>query len=356
MVVVILLSLFIIFSRDQNIIKDIGLFKILIYSVGMIMIFISNLLSTYMDYIECSYNYLFKCYGFALLIVAYYSYVFISMELGVYNHNDEKFKVIANGFLSQIGAKMIKVQSVDSFKSENESREYDSKFNQEMKVNILRDNKRDSQNVEEINKNIELKLMNMNSHHTNRENKMINHMKNSPSTNYMNMMNKLKNVYKRVNSDDISLDSSNNEKIDNMKIIENIIKANHSFLKEIFFINMIYDIIVLILIVSQEINDDDSINFIQNSKKDWVYHLYLILKKQGNDPKKYFIFERKRNDSNILFSYESKKNEKEKKFLMQSFIGLYRYSSKIFEIKNGKLKYVGSTSTFDVSILNPSIP
>jgi len=75
------------------------------------------------------------------------------------------------------------------------------------------------------------------------------------------------------------------------------------------------------------------------------------MKNEGSNSKKYFIYSKKeKNNSSILLIYDNKEDEKSSEFIIQNYINLYNYCSRIFEFKNGKLKYTTSSSSFDVSI------
>jgi len=291
MIIVILYIVFLIFNMNQTIIRDYGLYKLIIFNIGMIMIFISNFLLTYMNYAGCSFNFIFKYFGIGLLVSVYYCYINISMELGVLNHDDEKYKAIVNVFVSQMCTSTSRSQSMDSIRSAAEFKESCMKLGQEIYVvnplgenqNIEENNKninkeigvvntlKEEPSIEELNKNIELKLMKLNSTHTNKTNLKKNNLKSSTSINSLNIMSKFKNIYRRKDTDENS--SVYSEKLDYNKLSENIIKVNHSFIKEIFIFNSIYIIIIFIFIVFQK-NDDDSINFI-NITKGWIYQCKL---------------------------------------------------------------------------------
>ena len=84
--------IFIICFRSQKIINDSGYYKILIFSIGIALSFISNFFITYSSYLGCSINFLFKHVGNSLSLFILYIYIIFSTELGMKNVNTKKFK------------------------------------------------------------------------------------------------------------------------------------------------------------------------------------------------------------------------------------------------------------------------
>ncbi|ORX56025.1 hypothetical protein BCR36DRAFT_346553, partial [Piromyces finnis] len=98
--IILVYVLFIILNRKQNIIKDSGFYKILIFCTGLFFFFFSLLFSTYTNYFECSLNFFFKHVGISLMLVIYYIFNSIGVELGILNEKDEKFKFLSTDTLS----------------------------------------------------------------------------------------------------------------------------------------------------------------------------------------------------------------------------------------------------------------
>lgn len=81
------------YYREQKIINDIGILKILLFTTGILLYFISNFFITYSTYIECSLNFFFKHIGTSMILFTFYIYITINSELGVDNNksNNKKF-------------------------------------------------------------------------------------------------------------------------------------------------------------------------------------------------------------------------------------------------------------------------
>jgi len=93
---------FIIINRKYGIIKDIGLYKILLCSVGIVLIFISNVYSSNTSSIACVLNFMLKHVGVITLLIMFYFCISLGYELGisVNNNKDEEKYVIMNTFAS----------------------------------------------------------------------------------------------------------------------------------------------------------------------------------------------------------------------------------------------------------------
>jgi len=90
-VIIVMYMIFIMFNVKQGIIKDIGYIKILLFSVGVMLYFSSNLLLTYTTYVECSLNILLKHIGISLIILIYYLINTLNRELGFSQKANVKF-------------------------------------------------------------------------------------------------------------------------------------------------------------------------------------------------------------------------------------------------------------------------
>jgi len=83
--------LFVLIYRRQSIISDIGIFKILFFSIGILLFYISILFSTYTDYKGCSLYVFFKHTGIAMVLGTFYILTIINYKLG----HSLKFKKIS---------------------------------------------------------------------------------------------------------------------------------------------------------------------------------------------------------------------------------------------------------------------
>ncbi|ORX57898.1 hypothetical protein BCR36DRAFT_402256 [Piromyces finnis] len=442
LMIVILSMVYIIYNKDKRVIKDLGVLKILIFHVGMIMIFISNFFSTYMNFTGCSFHFLFKFLGIGLVVITYYSFIFLAIGLGVLSHNDEKFKAIMNEFLSLNNSYGTggRYQSIDSLKNSTvDLRDFDLKLNQEVHlVNPIKECK----SIEEINKDIELKLMKFSSSTTLEK---IKPAKNSTLTRNGVLTSKLKQCYRKMASEESIFFRDTHEKfnLNNSSVLELIIKSTHSFIKELFIFNIIYTVILVFLIIFQKVNNTDkgSKRFVQNLNGDWIYRcsldhpnlvlnfiyftlmvilliqgrklykyecifkpvlylsiasyimifcpllsnfsyffvkqskvvvdsiinsicyficfiifihkiVYYILINDENNAKKYFVYdkkERRNSSSSVMLLYESREDNRQSDLIIQNYIELYRCCSKIFEFNQGKIRYIGSTSSLNIS-------
>jgi len=89
--------IFIVYNRKQKIIRDIGYFRILYFSFGYIIYFISNLFIAYNDFPVCSLNFLFKHFGILSVLLIHYINIIMSLKLGLKKQNNSKFKFYEKG-------------------------------------------------------------------------------------------------------------------------------------------------------------------------------------------------------------------------------------------------------------------
>jgi len=89
-ILVIILSfiIFILVNRKSNIIKDTGLSQIFLFSIGILLYFISIYFLTYTSYLGCFLNFLFKHIGIILSLYIFYIYISFGYELGVEDEAD----------------------------------------------------------------------------------------------------------------------------------------------------------------------------------------------------------------------------------------------------------------------------
>lgn len=92
-IVLFLISIsFILLNKNYTIIKDTGLIKILIFSIGILLTIISNIFITYNNYLECTLNYIFKHIGISSVLTIFYIYITLGYELGINSNKEKKFK------------------------------------------------------------------------------------------------------------------------------------------------------------------------------------------------------------------------------------------------------------------------
>ncbi|ORX45341.1 hypothetical protein BCR36DRAFT_358228, partial [Piromyces finnis] len=90
-IIVLLYILFIILNKKQGIIKDLGFYKIIIFSIGILLFFTSNLFTVYSNQYQCLLNFILKHVGTSLVFFIYIIINILSLELGIeFNKEDEK--------------------------------------------------------------------------------------------------------------------------------------------------------------------------------------------------------------------------------------------------------------------------
>ncbi|ORX77658.1 hypothetical protein BCR32DRAFT_270514 [Anaeromyces robustus] len=92
--------IFIIINRNNNIVKDTGLFKILLLSLGVILYFSSTFFETYNDYSGCTISFLNKHLGSFLVLIILYIYNELGHELGIKSVKDDKFTMLLSSVKS----------------------------------------------------------------------------------------------------------------------------------------------------------------------------------------------------------------------------------------------------------------
>ncbi|ORX49040.1 hypothetical protein BCR36DRAFT_413035 [Piromyces finnis] len=80
--IVVCYSVFTLFNKDQGIIKDTGLIRILVFSAGTIIFNISNIFMTYNNYSECVINFIFKHIGILLILCVCLLNILLGYKLG----------------------------------------------------------------------------------------------------------------------------------------------------------------------------------------------------------------------------------------------------------------------------------
>lgn len=93
LITIIIISLiYIIFNRNNGIIRDTGYIKTIIFSMGILLYFISNLFLNYDSFLECSVNFILKNIGISLILFINYINIAIAYKLGIKNETDVRFR------------------------------------------------------------------------------------------------------------------------------------------------------------------------------------------------------------------------------------------------------------------------
>jgi len=80
--IIILFLLFFIFFKNEGIIYDQGFHKIILFSLGLILYYVSNFFATYSDYTKCYLNFFFKHTGILLFMGICYTIITLNYEIG----------------------------------------------------------------------------------------------------------------------------------------------------------------------------------------------------------------------------------------------------------------------------------
>ncbi|ORX56013.1 hypothetical protein BCR36DRAFT_175699 [Piromyces finnis] len=216
----------IILNKKEKIIKDTGYYKILFFSVGLIIYFISNFFITYRTYFNCALYFLFKHIGIFTILCIFYIYVIMGSKLGIVNKQDNKYLLVS----SNISLEKNKPYNVNA---------------NNYSYNDHNDNNNNNDNIEEINQQIEIKLSMIKSSNSN--------LKKSKS----------------------SIDKKNEN-----KILKRNIKQVHSLIYEILFIYPIYIASIITVIIfkyfkNENYNDANINYFNQNNDGYWSYQCPL---------------------------------------------------------------------------------
>ncbi|OUM64014.1 hypothetical protein PIROE2DRAFT_9316 [Piromyces sp. E2] len=119
--IVSLYLLFLIGHRKQGIINDVGQSKLILFSVGIIMYFLSNLFSTYMNYTGCSIHFFLRHIGLSIVISVFYTIIDTNLELGIkpnfhsqnltftFNSNEDVSTISALNDTTIIGDKIVAI-------------------------------------------------------------------------------------------------------------------------------------------------------------------------------------------------------------------------------------------------------
>ncbi|ORX57678.1 hypothetical protein BCR36DRAFT_459391 [Piromyces finnis] len=87
--------IFIVHYKDIIIIKDEGCNKILLFSIGICLFFISIFFIPQLNYTECLLNFVTKHIGISFLLIIQYIYVSLGLELGISNKKLSKDNIVS---------------------------------------------------------------------------------------------------------------------------------------------------------------------------------------------------------------------------------------------------------------------
>ena len=269
-ITIIFITIFIFKNRKQGIIMHIGFFKVIIFSVGILLFFISNYFITYENYIECSLNLFFKHIGIVTVISIFYIIIGFNIELGA------KFDMNDENNIKNAKNKSLLFSDEDFVTSEiiiKSSKRYSTENVNESSLNNLEDNtysgdvkkKKDHSNLEKI---IFKSLI---------ENKL----KNERSFNFSNTIKNLykpeSNIMKSANDIEITSNSLNRLEKQN-QIFEKNIRATHSLFILVIITYIMVSLIIILMIIYEIKNinqiyltNEASDNIIQNINGEWSY-------------------------------------------------------------------------------------
>jgi len=231
-----LFILFVLLNKNINIIKDCGYYKILIYSGGVLLYFISILFSSKNNYMNCSLKFIFKNIGIFTIFTIYLSYVILAMNLGLDKNS-----------------KNIKLFLVNSQASSTE--------------NI---------NEKTVTSGSQLSINSLNSKHNNNNNNNNKIKENNQNIEIILNQNNFIETYNKNN-----LKSKNKKK---EKLLERINEIHSTFVK-VIFIYPLYVFSTLFFVIYYYINKSNisDNNIIQNSDGYWNYKCDLEMIDFTND-------------------------------------------------------------------------
>jgi len=89
---------FIIINKNKRIIKDVGLYKIILFTTGIVLIYISNTFNSYSSHEGCYLKFVLRHIGIITLLAIFYLCISLGYELGILkstNKNvEEKLKIV----------------------------------------------------------------------------------------------------------------------------------------------------------------------------------------------------------------------------------------------------------------------
>ena len=272
-ILVLCFILFIILFRKQCIICDIGLRKILFFSIGSLLFFISNFYSTYMDYTGCAFNLFFKHTGIAMILAVFYILTLLNYKLGF---KLNKYRNISNAYL-------LTEESIDES-------EYPTKENFNMDCTTT---------TASI---IEKTHMTDQSSSTKKDNKSI-IMSNRSISSFSN----IREGIKRVKSEEKKSGTFDTIGEFNENVVKKINKIKSLYL-EVIMANILFMASIIIIITSQlryNSKQSEEEKFIQSNDGLWTYKCNLIKVNEIYSLVELIIFISILYRGNVMFKYEN---------------------------------------------------
>jgi len=277
-IVILIYIIFIVCNRHKGIIEDMGLIKLLCFSVGILFFYTSIYFVTYTDYIGCSLNFFFKHIGLSLILITLYIIISLAHELGIYIDEDEKCKFIStskNNMDENINSNTnpIKNDTSDMYVGKNLKSLLLANIASDKKNGIDRLNKNSLnesqyqiQKTKRLSNNTDDEIYNNNQNPNNNSN-------NSSSIN----INRTNHIISLMSIEKLANLRAN--QTENKNIASNLKKSQSLFIESIilYIINAIYICLVIIIYKFKEYNDKkyNISHILQEKNGQWVYKCNL---------------------------------------------------------------------------------
>ncbi|OUM56276.1 hypothetical protein PIROE2DRAFT_19184 [Piromyces sp. E2] len=284
---------FIILNSKNGIIKDTGLFKNLLFSLGIILFFISIIFSTYTSYLECSMYFSFKHIGITLALVIFYIYISLGHELGIFGYltnNDKKLYIVNSLSIDSLESIDSSISDIyDIYLSLNNSTSSSiaslhSKENSEVNISKM---KTESE-LHSI-KNVVLKNNTVNENVLNKRSKssdILNNIEERNGTSNTNVYDSFRNKNKEfiekqrmllnevVNKTFNKSDKGKTNKNKN-NIHKNIEKAHSLFLETLIIYPLFILLTIILAVIYFHVDNSEEKNIIQSKNGQWFYKCSL---------------------------------------------------------------------------------
>ena len=176
--------IFVIVYRNKRIIEDVGLYKILLFTLGIILIYLSNIFESYSSYKGCCLKFILKHTGVITVLIIFYLYISMGYELGISkytNKNDEEkvkmVKLISRNSLFSTNGNTTSKHS--SYKNDRSSYYISSYINSNVLNNDINENEENNMIIENINIINNINNFNYNNNNSNNNNNNDNNNNNN---------------------------------------------------------------------------------------------------------------------------------------------------------------------------------
>jgi len=267
-IVLIIISSFIIFIliyRKQGIVKDSGINKIIFFSIGIGIYFLSNVFIGYSSYMECSLYFSMKHVGIILFLIIFYIYIVLGYELGAVNIYNEKFKIVSSFSVDSLSS-VSSDTSIDNIENESTGSLRQGNRLSKIKINHSID-MNDKLNINEDNKSEKRKSFRITK---------FNFFKKSDSpktveNNNNGLLNRKDSSLLKLKRSSFILDEESKRKyIDKQKkILKRNIKNAHNLFLEISIAYPIILVFIILLIIF--CNNKNKNHFYQSDNEKWYY-------------------------------------------------------------------------------------